>query len=187
MSCNKQSRMQKGNQSEEPIDAYTDKSGVQWLGKIRDFANKPIFTYAPLGKVGHIMIGRAVVGQNTVAQQPPLWFSRFEERCELEVYCRYHGLPVPKARSAELPRNTVQDIEIVCSRLERENAQMQRRLDRYHAIQRAKHNLPNPSSAVNNIVNDTSLMSDCELSDFSDDDDLDDFVSYLPNCLNRCC
>ena len=40
-----------------------------------------------------------------------------EKRCELKVYCRWHGLQVPKARSAELPRDELANI---LARLEQE-------------------------------------------------------------------
>ena len=39
----------------------------------------------------------------TVAEPP--WSTLYEKRCELEVYCRWHGLQVPKARLVDLPRD----------------------------------------------------------------------------------
>ena len=65
----------------------------------------------------------------TRAEQP--WSELYKKRCELEVYCRWHGLRVPKARSAELTRDEPTNI---LARLERENNQMQRRLDRFHVV-----------------------------------------------------
>lgn len=136
MSSNNPIEKRRGSSTEQ-LDEYTDRNGVTWLGKIREFTNMPIFTYDPLGHVGHILVDGAVVMHNTdVATSPllvrhnadvanSLWFPMYERRCELEVYCRYHGLPVPKARSAELPRNTPQEIVKVCSQLEQENQQMQ--------------------------------------------------------------
>ena len=49
--------------------------------------------------------------------EPP-WSTLNEKRCELEVYCRWHGLQVPKARSAELPRDEPVNI---LARCEQEN------------------------------------------------------------------
>ena len=65
----------------------------------------------------------------TTAKQP--WSELYKKRCELEVYCRWHGLQVPKARSAELPKDEPTNI---LARLEWENNQMQRRLDCFHTI-----------------------------------------------------
>ena len=54
------------------------------------------------------------------------------------MYCRWHGLRVPKARSAELSKDEPANI---LARLEQENNQMQRRLDHFHAIEKAKKHL----------------------------------------------
>ena len=72
----------------------------------------------------------------TTAEQP--WLELYEKRCELEVYCRWHGLRVPKARSTELPRDEPTNI---LARLKRENNQIQRRLDRFHVVQKARKHL----------------------------------------------
>ena len=99
----------------------------------------PIYTYESLGSVEHIMVGKptklstdSTAIEFTIAEPPCL--TLYEKRCELEVYCRWHGLRVPKARSAELPR----DEPYILARLEQENNQMQRRLDHFHAIQKAR-------------------------------------------------
>ena len=54
--------------------------------------------------------------------EPP-WSTLYEKSFELEVYCRWHGLRVPTARSAELPRDEPANI---LTRLKQENNQMQR-------------------------------------------------------------
>ena len=96
----------------------------------------PIYTYESLGSVGHIMVGKptklstdTTTIEFTVAEPP--WSTLYEKKCELEVYCRWHGLQVPKTRSVELPRDEPANI---LAHLEQENNQMQRRLDRFHAI-----------------------------------------------------
>ena len=67
--------------------------------------------------------------ESTIAKPAePLWSTLYEKRCELEVYCRWHGLQVPKARSAKLPKDEPANI---LARLEQENNQMQRQLDRF--------------------------------------------------------
>ena len=38
----------------------------------------------------------------TIEELP--WSKLYENQCELKVYCGGHGLRVPKARSAKLPR-----------------------------------------------------------------------------------
>ena len=68
----------------------------------------------------------------------PPWLTLYEKRCEFEVYCRWHRLRVPKACSAKLPRDKPANI---LTRLEQENNQMQRRLDCFHAIQKARKHL----------------------------------------------
>ena len=52
-----------------------------------------------------------------IVAEPP-WSTLYEKRCELEVYCQWHGLQVPKARSAKLPRDEPANI---LARLEQEN------------------------------------------------------------------
>ena len=52
-----------------------------------------------------------------IVAEPP-WSTLYEKRSELEVYCQWHGLQVPKARSAKLPRDEPANI---LARLEQEN------------------------------------------------------------------
>ena len=92
--------------------------------------------YESLGSVGHIMVGKPTkLSTDTTTIEftaaEPTCSTLYKKRCELEVYCRWHGLRVPKARSAELPRDELANI---LARLEQENNQMQRRLDHFHAI-----------------------------------------------------
>ena len=174
---------------ETQLHTYTDHYGVTWHGKKRDFVNTPINSYDSLGSVGHIMIGEArkvtTTSDTFESHEEPLWSKLYEKRCELEVYCRWHGLRVPKARSAELPRA---NSTMILNQLEREIKQMQRRLDRYHAIQKAHKHLKGKANerAINSINEITSFNSDKELSDFSDSSN-DDFQKYLPTSLRRCC
>ena len=79
-----------------------------------------------LGSVEHIMVGELkqlgadnTTVEATTGEQP--WSKLYEKRCELEVYCRWHGLRVPKAHSIELPR---EESKNVLARLERDNNQM---------------------------------------------------------------
>ena len=99
--------------------------------------------YESLGSVGRIMVDKPIkLSTNTTAIEftvvEPPWSTLYEKRCELEVYCRWHELRVPKARSVELPRVEPTNI-LAC--LEQENNQMQRRLDHFHAIQKARKHL----------------------------------------------
>ena len=96
--------------TDQQLHIYTDHYGGKWVGKKRDFVNMTIYTYESLGSVGHIMDGKptklstdATTIEFTVAEPP--WSTLYEKMCELEVYCRWHGLRVPKARSAKLPRD----------------------------------------------------------------------------------
>ena len=89
------------------------------------------------------------------------------------MYCRWHGLQVPKARLAELPRDEPTNI---LAHLEQENNQMQRRLDRFHAIQKARKHLSRKAHerAIKSINEFTTLDDDKDISDFSDSSN-DDF------------
>ena len=71
---------------------------------------------------------------------------------------------------------------------ERENKQMQKRLDRYHAIQKARKHLKGKAQerAIKSINEITNLDSDKELFDYSDSGN-DDFQTFLPMSLRRCC
>ena len=82
-----------------------------------------------VGEPRHLGVDNTTI-EATGGEQP--WSKLYEKWCELEVYCRWHRLRVPKARLVELPR---EESTNVLARLERENNQMQRRLDRFHAIQ----------------------------------------------------
>ena len=115
----------------------------------------------------------------------PLWSTLHKKRCELEVYCRWHGLRVPKARSAELPRVELANI---LARLEQENNQMQRRLDRFHSIQKARKHLKGKvqERAMKSINEITALDNETDISDFSDSSN-DDFQKFLPTNIRRCC
>jgi hypothetical protein len=135
------------------------------------------------------MIGKPTQVTTTVSptkslEEPP-WSKLYEKRCELEVYCRWHRLRVPKARSTELPR---EDSTVVFDRLERENKQIQRQLDRYHAIQKAIKHLKGKGQerAIKSINEIIDLDSDKDLSDFLDSGN-NDFQTCLPTSLRCCC
>ena len=96
--------------TDQQLQTYTDHYGGIWVGKKRDFVNMPIYTYESLGSVRHIMVSKltklstdTTTIEFTIAEPP--WSTLYKKRCELEVYCRWHGLRVPKARSAKLPRD----------------------------------------------------------------------------------
>ena len=82
-----------------------------------------------VGEPRHLGVDNTNI-EATGGEQP--WSKLYEKWYELEVYCRWHRLRVPKARLVELPR---EESTNVLARLERENNQMQWRLNRFHAIQ----------------------------------------------------
>ena len=176
--------------ADQQLQTYTDHYGGKWVEKKRDFINMPIYTYESLGSVGHIMVGKPTkLSTDTTAieftiAEPP-WSTLYEKRCELEVYCRWHGLRVPKARSTELPRDEPANI---LARLEQENNQMQKRLDRFHAIQKARKHLKGKAQerAMKSINEITALNGETDISDFSDSSN-DDFQKFLPTNIRRCC
>ena len=101
----------------------------------------------------------------TIAKPP--WSTLYEKRCELEVYCRWHELRVPKARSAEFPRDEPANI---LTRLEQENNQMQRQLDRFHTIQKVGKHFKGKAQewAIKSINKIIVLDDERDISDFSD-------------------
>ena len=119
----------------------------------------------------------------TVAKSP--WSTLYEKRCELEVYCWWHGLQVPKARSAELPRDEPANI---LARLEQENNQMIRSLDRFYAIQKARKHLKGKvqERVIKSINEITTLDNERDILDFLDSSN-DDFQKFLPTNIRRCC
>ena len=150
----------------------------------------PVYTYESLGSVGHIMVGKptklstdTTTIEFTVVEPP--WSTLYEKKCELEVYCRWHGLRVPKARSVELPRDEPANI-LAC--LEQENNQMQRRINRFHAIQKARKHLKGKAQkqAIKSINKITMLDDERDISDFSDSSN-DDFQKFLPTNIRHCC
>ena len=109
--------------TDQQLQIYTDHYEGKWVGKKRDFVNMSIYMYESLGSVGHIMVSKpaklstdTTTIEFTVAEPP--WSTLYEKRCELEVYCRWHGLRVPKACSAELLRDEPANI---LARLKQEN------------------------------------------------------------------
>ena len=176
--------------TDQQLQTYTDHYEGKWVGKKRDFVNMPVYTYESLGSVGHIMVGKptklstdTTTIEFTVVEPP--WSTLYEKKCELEVYCRWHGLRVPKARSVELPRDEPANI-LAC--LEQENNQMQRRLDCFHAIQKAKKHLKGKAQerAIKSINEITVLDDERDISDFLDSSN-DDFQKFLPTNIRRCC
>ena len=101
------------------------------------------------------------------------------------MYCRWHGLRVPKVRSTELPR---EESTNVLARLERENNQMQQRLDHLYAIQKARKHVKEKAQerAIKSINEITNLDDDKDISIFSDSSN-DDFQKFLPTNIRRCC
>ena len=99
------------------------------------------------------------------------------------MYCRWHGLRVPKARSAELSKDEPANI---LARLEQENNQMQRRLDRFHTIQKARKHLKGKAQerAIKYINEVTALVDERDISNFSDSSN-DDFQKFLPTNIRR--
>ena len=148
----------------------------------------PIYTYESLGSVEHIMVGKPTkLSTDTTTieftKAEPPWSTLYEKRCELEVYYRWHGLRVPKAHTAELP---IDEPTNILARLEQENNQMQRRLDHFHTIQKARKHLKGKAQkrAIKSINEITALDDERDISNFSDSSN-DDFQKFLPTNIRR--
>ncbi|GFZ15687.1 hypothetical protein Acr_25g0000960 [Actinidia rufa] len=102
-----------GNQSSaiDVVRTYTDPVGNKWYGRKRCFVNKPILMHDTMGPVSHIFVGKASLRPPTGVTDDKCirfpWEDLFDKRCEQEMYCRWHGLRVPKARSATLFRQGI--------------------------------------------------------------------------------
>ena len=90
-----------------------------------------------------------------------------------------------KLSTFELPRDEPANI-LAC--LEQENNQMQRRLDRFHAIQKARKHLKWKAQerAIKSINEIIVLDDERDISDFSDSSN-DDFQKFLPTNIRHCC
>ncbi|CAL5409580.1 unnamed protein product [Camellia sinensis] len=102
-------------------------------------------------------------------KQPAL----FIERVQLETLSRENQLKVPKARYVEIQKEDPDNVDRLCERLQREISQMHRRLARdmqlYIVKKDAQKNRTEPNvAAIKGIMEDPELVSDPELSDYSD-------------------
>ncbi|GFS36482.1 hypothetical protein Acr_00g0046200 [Actinidia rufa] len=153
------------------VRTYTDPVGNKWYGRKRCFVNKPILMHDTVGPVSHIFIGKASLRPPTGVTDDKCirfpWEDLFDKRCEQEMYCRWHGLRVPKARSATLFGRGSPNSQVIKA-LEREIDEMQRRLDRYHFTEYAKKECVDPTQRIIEINVDPLLVSDPKLSDFSE-------------------
>ncbi|CAL5406868.1 unnamed protein product [Camellia sinensis] len=91
----------------------------------------------------------------------------------MERLCRENRLKVPKARSVEIQKEDPDNVDQLCERLQREICQMRRRLasdmQLYIVKKDAQKNKIEPNvAAINSIMEDPELVSDAELSDYSD-------------------
>ena len=169
------------------LDKYEDPNGVIWYGTKRSIEKRQTYSCLEPGCANHIFVGYHSTnikdfGQscNVIVRPDPKWGRLWEIRCELEAYCGYHELPIPKAISATLPRHSNKEVDNVVKQLEDEIAIMDTHLDKYH------------------MRNDTlrqqaSMEPECSLGDIHNEgieyySDIDtDFVKYLPSCLPKCC
>ncbi|CAL5352346.1 unnamed protein product [Camellia sinensis] len=101
------------------------------------------------------------------------WPALFIERVQMERLCRENRLKVPKARSVEIQKEDPDNVARLCERLQREISQMPRRLDcdmqLYIVKKEAQKNRTEPNiAAIKGIMEDPKIVSDAELSDYSD-------------------
>ncbi|CAL5343644.1 unnamed protein product [Camellia sinensis] len=101
------------------------------------------------------------------------WPALFIERVQMERLCRENRLKVPKARSVEIQKEDPDNVDRLCERLQREISQMGRRLARdmqLHIVKKdaQKNRTESNVVAIKGIMEDPELISDAELSDYSD-------------------
>ncbi|XP_050235576.1 uncharacterized protein LOC126685692 [Mercurialis annua] len=165
------------------VQKYEDIYCEVWYGQKRPFENTPIRPCMEKTQARHIFVGRhsknlADFG-NAVVSPEPEWGRLWEVRCEMEAYCDFHCIPVPRAMSATIARNTESSVQFLMERLEIETHVMGLRLRAIH------QDTPDWCDMFVDIRNPTSWNT-MELQDY-DQDDSDDFVKYLPWTLSRCC
>ena len=113
-------------------------------------------------------------------EQIQKWGRLWDVRCELEAYCGYHELPIPKVISATLSRHSNEEVDIVVTQLQKEIDVMNNHLDKYHM----RNDTFNQQSSVEVKCSLTDIDTE-GIEDYSDNDT--DFVKYLPSCLPKCC
>ncbi|CAL5388029.1 unnamed protein product [Camellia sinensis] len=101
------------------------------------------------------------------------WSALFIERVQMQRLCRENRLKVPKARSVEIQKEDPDNVDRLCERLQREISQMRRRLacdmQLYIVKKDAQKNRTEPNvAAIKGIMEDPELVSDADLSDYSD-------------------
>ena len=121
------------------VDKYEDLNGVIWYEMKRPFENRPTYSCLEPGCANHIFVGYHTknisdFGQSSdvIVRPYPKWGRLWELRCELEAYCGYHELPIPKAISATLRRQTTEEEDNVVKQLQKEIDVMDTHLDKYH-------------------------------------------------------
>ena len=69
--------------TDQQLQTYINDYGGKWVGKKREFVNKPIYTYESLGSVGHIMVGKPTklsidtITIEFIVAEPPWLIVRF--------------------------------------------------------------------------------------------------------------
>ncbi|CAL5434182.1 unnamed protein product [Camellia sinensis] len=96
----------------------------------------------------------------------------FIERVQLETLSRENKLKVPKARSVEIQKEDLDNVDRLCETLQYEISQMSRRLSRdiqlYIFKKDAQKNRTEPNvAAIKGIMEDPELVFDAELLDYS--------------------
>ena len=84
----------------------------------------PINTSMPLGRVGHIIPDDARTycpEEWLYIDLDQLWPKLFNQRCDFEVFCRWHKLHIPKACSANMLEDVDQDSDQMATQMIREN------------------------------------------------------------------
>ena len=155
-----------------------------WYGTKRLFQNHPTYSSLEKGRANHIFVGYHTCnlddfGQtsNIIVRADPKWGRLWEIRCELEAYCGYHEIAIPKAISATLSRKTKEEVDNVVNQLQKEIVIMNNRLDKYHMC--------NDTDLQQYSAEPLCTLDTDGIEDYSDNET--DFVKYLPSCLPKCC
>lgn len=160
----------------------------------RGLSNTPLNTNNPLGLAGHISRGNVyehLPSGNHILDHELLWEHIHDRRMELEVFCRWRSLRVPRTCLADIGKDLEVNEASILHTLQQEVMQMERRLHRFHKIEAAKRHSISKDFTVEQSLTDPMLISDPNLSNFTESSN-DDFQRYIPDCLMhnnilRCC
>ncbi|KAL3537942.1 hypothetical protein ACH5RR_001308 [Cinchona calisaya] len=151
----------------------TSGNGASWK------RNKVIQVESYADPFGHVIkdIASRILLASAEEQEDNIDIERLQDqRSDLKVVGRWHGIPVLKAYTNWFRGTNNWDRDFLLSRLDKERVQMKRRLENFHKVRHARKQFENSDAIVKEIEEDPNLVSDPELLDYTNSKDTNDFV-----------